>query len=93
MASALSSSPAFICVLASAIMRIDQRLRVVPRFEDAGGRLELLDRFREAPAPEMQDAGEHVDQAGDVLAAPLGPAPPRAFSIKASMLGISPSLN
>ena len=36
--------------------------------EDAAGAAEPLGGLGEAPAPQMQNAGKHVDQRGDVLA-------------------------
>ena len=54
--------------------RIDQSPRFIDCCEDAFRVLELLDRRVQPSAPDIEDAGEHVDEAEDVFPPSLGEA-------------------
>ena len=54
--------------------RIDQSPRLIDCCEDAFRVLELLDRPVQPSAPDIEDAGEHVDEAEDVFPPSLGEA-------------------
>ena len=60
--------------------RIDLRFGIAVLREDAAGAAEPLGGFGKAPAPQMEDAREHVDQRGNILAPGLPLAAARLFN-------------